>query len=155
MNIMFMTKFPDGKETNFKKKIIYAPNFYYNNEDSDFWKDERVRLDLLSGLDVKLHTLRQSKRVKVGMWLSLRNWSGKPYRSTQVQFAGCFCKGTQDIVIFRVHKKLRVWVDGFLLNDSLITELALNDGFDSPEHFCEYFQKGFIGQIIHWTNMKY
>lgn len=141
MNIMFMTKFPDGTPTDFVSKICQS----FFNVSGEF---HPYRI-------AKLHTIRRSKRIKKGMRLSMRYWKEKPYRSPQVEFAESECISTQDITIFRVHGKVRVWVDNNLIADDLLKRLAINDGFSSLGAFIVYFQKGFIGQIIHWTNLRY
>lgn len=46
-----------------------------------------------------------------------------------------------------------VVIDGVWQTD--ITELVLNDGFESTEQFFSWFSKGFTGKIIHWTDLKY
>ena len=44
---------------------------------------------------------------------------------------------------------------GKKLSDQEIEMLALNDGFETVEDFKAYFNKDFIGKIIHWTDLKY
>ncbi|KIA86597.1 hypothetical protein [Flavobacterium sp. AED] len=41
------------------------------------------------------------------------------------------------------------------LTDDEIFKLAQNDGFDAVEDFFAYFNEGFKGKIIHWTDLKY
>lgn len=54
-----------------------------------------------------------------------------------------------------------VKVDGRLIYDvgqtlwSQMVEFAENDGFDCVNDFFDYFNKDFIGKIIHWTDLKY
>lgn len=36
-----------------------------------------------------------------------------------------------------------------------LTQLAINDGFDSVEDFFKYFNTDFKGKLIHWTSLKY
>jgi len=153
MNIMFMTKFPDGTPTDFLRKIIksFHPHIY----EKEGLLEMMVTGTVPPFIFPKRHTMRRSKRVKKGMNLSLRNWQGKPYRSPQIEFAETICVSTQDVVVFRVHGKVRVWIDDRLLNDKEIEILAINDGFESVDDFIKYFQKGFIGQIIHWTELRY
>ncbi|MFY0714108.1 hypothetical protein J1D01_10555 [Seonamhaeicola sp. NFXS20] len=48
-----------------------------------------------------------------------------------------------------------VIVDNRSLKASEIKTLAINDGFDSVDDFFTWFNKGFTGKIIHWTNLNY
>jgi len=34
-------------------------------------------------------------------------------------------------------------------------KLAHNDGFETIQDFCTYFNEDFIGKIIHWTDLRY
>ncbi len=161
MNIMFMTKFPDGRLTNFKAKILLGL------EKINKW-------DYLGDkIEPKLHTIRTSKRVKVGMKLKLCNWEGKAYRSKVIGFADAVCLATQDIKIeWENHgagnngKEMIapvVWIDGEMFyapfwgegSKENLDRLAVNDGFSSADDFLKWFNKDFDGQIIHWTNLKY
>ena len=154
MNIMFMTKFPDGTPTDFVRKIIKS---IYPHE----YENRRSMVEMMvSGMVPpfifpKRHSIRRSKRVRRGMQLSLRTWHGKPYRSKQAEFLNHICVSTQDVTIFRVHGKVRVWIGDNILDNETVEVLAINDGFDSADDFVKYFQKGFIGQIIHWTGLRY
>lgn len=42
-----------------------------------------------------------------------------------------------------------------LLGIYSITQLALNDGFDTVEDFFAWFNKDCTAKIIHWTNLRY
>lgn len=48
-----------------------------------------------------------------------------------------------------------VKIDGRFLDEHEIRELARNDGFETVEDFFKYFNKGFKGRLIHWTNLRY
>ena len=145
MNIMFMTKFPDGTPTRFVDKILKG-----------------IVGSSYEVASPKLHTIRASKRIKKGMLLSLRTWSGKPYRSKQNEFVVTECDGTQDIKIESgcddsgKFKWVGIYVDGKLLGIEESINLAINDGFESYDDFCRWFYgKEFKGQIIHWTDLRY
>ena len=51
--------------------------------------------------------------------------------------------------------------DAYLLADYVVsssynlTAFAQNDGFDNLEDFFVYFDKNYLGKIIHWTDLKY
>lgn len=42
-----------------------------------------------------------------------------------------------------------------ILGKNSIDKLAANDGFESVEQFFSWFNKDFLGKIIHWTELKY
>ncbi|HQU51435.1 MAG TPA: hypothetical protein PK643_00405 [Saprospiraceae bacterium] len=81
------------------------------------------------------------------------------------------CKSVQKIVITHGFNGFRyesqVWIDSHLFaeygcsrkdinwNEKGLLKLAQNDGFDSIDAFFDYFDKDFIGKIIHWTDLKY
>jgi len=160
MNIMFMTKFPDGTPTDFAAKISISLEV----------SSAAVNIKRPSP---KLHTIRASKRIKEGMNLSLRNWIGKPYRSGQKEFASAKCISTQDIKIeWENHgvgnngKEMIapvVWIEGEMFyapfwgegSKENLNRLAVNDGFNCGDDFLKWFNKDFEGQIIHWTELRY
>lgn len=60
--------------------------------------------------------------------------------------------------------KRQVFIDGcnqiyYEYDDRVIDKgmlkLAQNDGFDTIDDFFAYFDKGFNGKIIHWTDLRY
>lgn len=155
---MFMTKFPNGKPTDFERKI--KKSFDPHLCEREDLKQMIVHGTVSPFIFPKLHTLRQSKRIKSGMDLSMRNWVGKPYRTKQNEFQTGKCKGTQDVKIFSGMrdgaKFVEIYVDDRLLDTETSQKLAINDGFDNYMDFVDYFHgKEFDGQIIHWTELRY
>lgn len=79
----------------------------------------------------------------------------------QFQFAPTFeCKGVQSITISYIdHPELDadivVRVDGRKLSYAEIEQLAINDGFESGEHFFKWFNTNYKGKIIHFTDFMY
>ena len=73
------------------------------------------------------------------------------------------CKSTQiiDIDYYLGMKYPMVVIDGchfynpYLNIDKGMLELSQNDGFESIEAFFEWFNKDFIGKLIHWTDLRY
>ena len=145
MTIMFMTKFKDGSFTNFVPKI------------------KRALMDTSGeGFDCtvnpKHHTIRSgvAKNIKIGTKLSLRIWTGIPYRSHQEEFAKAECTGKHKIHIWQDHFGGRHIVIGEkMLVDSEIERLAINDGFDNVNQFFSWFGWEFEGVLIHWTDINY
>ena len=112
-------------------------------------------MDYSSG--VKKHTIRKGNRWKVGDKFSPRVWSGKPYKSKQ--FILC-----EDIEIKKIYQ-IRIWreslliwrfyINGEIISDPKITELAKNDGLsyrDLLDWFNVPVEKNFEGQIICWSD---
>lgn len=52
-------------------------------------------------------------------------------------------------------KIFRVTVDDKVLSNTMIDQIAKNDGFNTTEDFFLWFNGNFKGKIIHWTNLKY
>ena len=116
---------------------------------------------------VKLHTIRsnyelwakRAAKINAGeMELSIRVWSGKPYRSQQVEVA-CLTKlGVQRVCITNMgaDHEPAVWVDGRLIDQGAAI-LSKNDGL-SYWDWHDWFLKSvsqFKGVIIHFTDMRY
>lgn len=53
------------------------------------------------------------------------------------------------------HYSLIVEIDDRKLNSEEVISLARNDGFESVWEFFKYFKDGFVGRLIHWTNLRY
>lgn len=99
----------------------------------------------------KHHTIRAGSRFKVGDMVSLRVWSGAPYRSKQVEFAQVEVKKTWDIEI-----NAYWWIGYRIIEHDEVIALAKNDGL-SYEDFIAWFaihpkkkEQVFTGQIICW-----
>jgi hypothetical protein len=77
----------------------------------------------------------------------------------QFQFAPTIpCKSVQKIEIIRTSDYLNetiVKIDGRKLSEKEVQQLAWNDGFANLIAFWLWFQNGYTGKIIHWTNLKY
>ncbi len=136
-------------------------SMYYDNVIHDLTYYEENR---------KYHTIRRGNRWKVGDWFSPRVWSGKPYRSKQIQFA-------PDIQVKKVWKILVWWNNTIciwleeqntkewtFINKSYeqhpsIPLIIRNDGLETKEDFFSWLTYGltktkpaFEGQIICWND---
>lgn len=119
----------------------------------------------------KVHTVRSNydkwkKAFDSGMNLSIRQWSGKPYHSKQVEIkniqAGKW--SIQPVLFVDGLYNLEVYVDDYISNEGIVNPeiLAFNDGL-SLEDFEDWFEPelhknrafGFDGVIIHFTDFKY
>lgn len=98
----------------------------------------------------KIHTARPGKKWKQyadeinrgEAYLSLREWTGKPYNSKQFEFARCYKLGVE-----------KFWpaVDFNVMD---MGEFSENDGLTVSE-MKNWFPVDFSGYIIHFTNMLY
>jgi uncharacterized protein YqfB (UPF0267 family) len=101
----------------------------------------------------KPHTIRPKRKIplKVGQTLSLRVWTGKPYRSPQREFL----RATVEKVV-PVHLSLLndMTVDGVKLTIREQNDLAYHDGFPNADALYLWFLAThglpFEGELIHW-----
>ncbi len=95
----------------------------------------------------KPHTIRATARCKVGDLLSLRIWTGKPYRSKQRRLREVLCTAVDPIMIME-HD---VFVDQLAVPGQ---HLAVADGFRDWEEMREWFRTvhglPFQGWLIQW-----
>lgn len=105
----------------------------------------------------KHHSIREDKhnRWKPGMKIQMAT-------GVRTKNYNCFnesiCTSTQQIEIIRKSDYLNetiVKVDGRELAKHEVIELAFNDGFENLISFWIWFEKGFTGKIIHWTELTY
>ena len=141
MNLYFMKRWADGSPTFFKEKI-----------------------EGVIGYPRKIHTIRvdKNKRWKEGNKIHFAQWADKPYRSANEPIYEVIkCTSVQS---FEVTANNQVYVAKRLLSRYEVFKLAVNDGFANSltnnidgvlKRFFEYFNEGFKGRIIHWTNKKY
>jgi len=116
----------------------------------------------------KIHTVRSNKGniwdqrcldIALGRkYLTVREWTGKPYNSEQKEIARYDHIVIQRIIMtYGVNDELpRCWIDG---KDVPIEEVAANDGL-SVEDFVDWFfgqkdQNIFEGVVIHFTDFRY
>lgn len=106
----------------------------------------------------KCQTVRPTpKRMpKFGDKISLRTWTGKPYRSKQRVLRESTVWSVEPIIIERGPIWPNVWVDGLRLNAAETVAFAEADGFDGPNEFAEWFESNhslpFVGIVIYWQN---
>lgn len=80
----------------------------------------------------KKQTMRKKASCKSGDTLSLREWSGRPRRSTQILIKEAVCKSVVPVYVDAV----QVIVDGRHVDQE---EFARQDGF------------GYFSEMVHWT----
>lgn len=147
-----------------KKKVILTLCKVFPVTHSQTGKPTEFGKHLQEG--VKIHTVRGNNKnlwdqrvdqIKAGKkYLSVREWSGRPYNSEQREIAQHQNVGLQHITITNStdDSEPQCWVDDKKVS---IREIAKNDGL-SVEDFVEWFLKEtnvFEGVIIHFTNFRY
>lgn len=102
----------------------------------------------------KRQTIRPRRKLPIhfGDVLSLRRWSGKPYRSPQITLReNERCRGVLPVVIYRDG---RIRVDGQLLDESARDWFAQQDGFETIADLLLWFSNNhafpFYGDLISW-----
>lgn len=108
----------------------------------------------------KPHTMRKTARCKPGYVLSLRRWTGKPYRSKQETLRTETCLSVEPVHMENVRGRgFSVSIDGRSLLLSQIEDLALADGFDSYADMVSWFLHThglpFDGFLISWKEGSY
>lgn len=106
----------------------------------------------------KVHTIRAGTRWKEREYFSPRIWTGKPYRSKQLQFAPPI--QIKKIWTFETKGEL-FYLDGKYF-DVTSSDLPMNDGLSSEDFFawfdCHPKKRGaeFSGQVLCWDEtIKY
>lgn len=143
-----------GQPTFFPEKVwrsfldLSSPMFPYWMKDHPSGIDIRDSYDY----DPKHHTIRSGKRWKDGDVASLRVWSGKPYRSTQIAIAPDVKVKVRDV---EIDLSGVIKVDGHVISADIV---AKNDGL-SLEDLREWFRPSlpFSGQMLIWNpiNLTY
>lgn len=154
--ITFSRVFPkghpkQGQDTLFVEKLMLGfPPF---KQEFDVFGTLSLGLDRLNEVYPKYHTIRSSKRFKVGDKFSPRVWLGKPYNSKQFCIAPDLeVKKVWDIEIFNSYE---VYIDGVFycsFGSENWEELCKNDGLSSRDMKAWFSKLPFEGQIICWND---
>ncbi|WP_404273979.1 hypothetical protein [Olivibacter sp. EAT-5] len=133
----FMRDHPKcGKPTNFKEKILSGQKIH------------TIRL----GIGWKKITGEVNAGIAV---LSVREWSGEPYKSKQVEIVQFEKAGWQSLEITEPRLP-KLFIDGCDYGISHIDTIAHNDGLDKYDFYDWFdFPSPFIGGIIHFTDFRY
>lgn len=154
-----------------KKKIILTVSRVFPVTHSR--RGEPTEFDSKLKFGQKIHTIRKNydlwalnaKKMQRGdYYLSIRQWSDKPYRSPQKEVLQCHTPiGVQPITLsyHADNDTVTANIDGCEWLDADCYTLAKNDGL-STEDFKEWFfgrdrkrDMSFQGVIIHFTNFRY
>jgi hypothetical protein len=149
-----------------KKKVILTLCKAFPATHSKAGEPTQFEKKLNAGL--KIHTIRYNAKnvwndryngIKSGnKYLSVREWTGRPYNSVQREFTRFDKIGLQKIkMVYSVDDAYpKIWIDD---KEVSIQEVAKNDGL-SVSDFVEWFfgnnkENTFDGVIIHFTNFRY
>jgi hypothetical protein len=156
-----------GQETYFKEKILRnCVGFIHPHISFDPFE-----LNLINFPDPKLHTIRGSynlwkkraDKINAGeAILSLRQWSGQPYKSKQVEFMQLEKIGVERAKVYHfdikktalceAHRRVATLIAGKIID---LGWVAKNDGL-SERDFIDWFKKDLDGVVIHFTqNFRY
>ena len=123
----------------------------------------RFEDDIRNGL--KISTIRGEARCRPGDTLSLRKWSGKPYRTKQVILGEVRCVTVKRIRLYMSDDdKLGVTIDGLPSRKiTYLNALASIEGFSDFRELTQWFQanhgiskdKSFEGAQIIWDNSPF
>lgn len=108
----------------------------------------------------KCQTVRPTpKRMpKAGDKISLRMWTGKPYRSKQRVLRESEICGVEKISLCDTGRELLVYLDGHELHPEQINAFAVADGFKCGIEMFNWFEAThglpFEGVVIKWHNSE-
>lgn len=103
----------------------------------------------------KRHTIRLPRKrpIRVGHTLSLRQWSGKAYRSKQIELLETKCIAIDQVVM----TNSGLYIGGIEQDQEAWDAMAKTDGFESIEDMVQWFvkehrmdQQPFVGELIRW-----
>lgn len=103
-------------------------------------------------LGTKVHTFRAKKRWQAGTTI---HFTAKFRRPGQYQFYPARPAVSVQDAEMTVDG---MFIDGRRLEDAELEQFALRDGFTSVEDFFAFFKARklpIVGQIIHWTSLRY
>ncbi len=140
----FIGKHPRaGESTMFKDKILSGEKRHTVRNNYAFWKK---RIDKINAGEALL---------------SVRQWSGKPYNSKQIEITQFTKLGFESIISLKMASSVSIGGDvgssqkRLFLSDKQIKTLAKNDGL-GVQDFKDWFkQEVDFGIIIHFTNLEY
>lgn len=104
---------------------------------------------------VKTQTIRKTARCKVGDVLSLRRWTGKPYRSKQEIIMSATCTGVTKVII-EEHDLIFPDQPNSATSYQDMHNFARLDGFRDFVELVGWLERThglpFNGEVIQWSN---
>ena len=109
----------------------------------------------LVGSGVKRQTIRKAARCKVGDTLSLRRWTGKPYRSKQQIIMSATCTGVTKVIV-EEHDLIFPDQPNSATSYEDMNRFARLDGFRDFVELVGWLERThgipFHGEVIQWSN---
>lgn len=105
----------------------------------------------------KLQTIRPPRKrpIRVGDRLSLRRWTGEPYRSKQEVLREAVCTRISAVLIIPGEFEPHVCIDNLILTDPTAERFARDDGFEDLADLIAWFSDThalpFTGTLIGWA----
>jgi len=115
----------------------------------------------------KIHTIRKDShdRWKMGRVIHFATGVRTPNYN---QFKEGICTSIQEISIEHNSNHVEIFIDGkshfevihhgfddIIEHTVGMEDFVKNDGFESIQTFLQWFDKSFLGKIIHWTEYQY
>ena len=104
----------------------------------------------------KCQTIRKAARCKAGDTLSLRRWTGKPYRSKQEILREVVCESAEPVLILRPLGEETAAVGFNVIRGADADAFARADGFADFGEMVKWFEDThglpFNGWLIKWSN---
>lgn len=163
MVLGYSQKFPGGTPTYFMEKILITKDY--------FMVKDRVYFYCPGAPDFagKPHTIREDVHDRWRPGMKIDHVYGNRSKDRKV-FMTNECVSVQRISIQhnvplivtdergnerQEGTQTLITVDGRVMNPETCNRIAINDGFDSLEHFFTWFKNDFYGKLIHWTKLRY
>jgi hypothetical protein len=151
MTLGFTTQFADGTPTLFRQKILRP----FDKGLAEMYPDDAA----------KIHTFRLGNRWRAGMKMHMvtGNRTQDRYQFNTGYPDLEYCHGVQKCVIHYNPNPLPhflIEVEGHALDPGNELLFMLNDGFNSPDRFQEWFGHPYkalqhVGQIVHFSAFRY
>jgi len=148
----FMAGHPKaGQQTNFKQAFICGQNQAEKSADCAFSKIHTIR-DNYPLWESRIKEVQEGKAI-----LSIRQWSGKPYRSTQETIANLTKDNGVGIQVLDFDLPFVLKVDNQIIYSEEMTIIAGNDGLSLGDWMKWFDIECATGQkaIIHFTKYRY
>jgi len=125
-----------GEETGFREKIINGDKIHTIRGNYILW-------------------MKRAEKINSGKAsLSLRQWTGKPYASKQLEIMKLDKIGIQSVTIvpYSRLKNLEIAIAGIRMND---INIAHNDGLTLLDMYFWFKESVNYGAVIHFTDFRY
>ncbi|MGC3945328.1 MAG: hypothetical protein QM762_12580 [Chryseolinea sp.] len=171
MTLGYKSKFTDGTQTYFKEKLLIAAAQGLMIDVNMPYIKMPLTLAVLgiTSIKPKIHSIRDDEKDRWRGNMLVHHVYGNR-TAARDNFLISRAVSTQRIQIMDTKKisldekgndtsfgRMRtILIDGkFLRPTEKLEQLAINDGFNSLEHFFTWFPSNYSGKIIHFTKLRY